>query len=193
MYFDFLYFKSSGFSGRLENKNSLSDLLLVETFLTSPMKPQKRIMELDRKQVLKRPLQSLCIWDRLKNKDNYTGLWFTETFSTSPLQSLNRILMELDIQIKPVINILYQVCVFRVNPSSKMASLVAYWLRHFYARAMKWPGHIVLPLSVLPSFRPSGISFRSLSLSHMEIFKWNLAHSFVTRIRRLSSNLGPVE
>ena len=47
--------------------------------------------------------------------------------------------------------------------------------------------------SVLPSFRPSGFSFRSLSKSYMDIFKWNLVHRFVTRIRRLSSNLGPVE
>ena len=65
--------------------------------------------------------------------------------------------------------------------------------RRFYAPAMKWLGHIVLPLSVIPSFRLSGFSFRSLSKSYMEIFKWNLVHRFVTRIRRLSSNLGPVK
>ena len=157
MYFDFLYFKSSGFSGRLENKNSLSDLLLVETFLTSPMKPQKRIMELDRKQVLKRPLQSLCIWDRLKNKDNYTGLWFTETFSTSPLQSLNRILMELDIQIKPVINILYQVCVFRVNPIIKDG-----FLGRLLAETFLCPRHEMAGAYCITPFRPSVIpSFRN--------------------------------
>ena len=65
--------------------------------------------------------------------------------------------------------------------------------KSFYAPTIKWPGHIVLPLSVIPSFRHSGFSFRSLSKSYMEIFKLNLVHGFVTRIRRLSSNLGLVK
>ena len=47
-----------------------------------------------------------------------------------------------------------------------------------YAPAIKWLGYIVLPLSVIPSFRPSWFSFGSLSKSYMEIFKWNLVHRF---------------
>ena len=43
--------------------------------------------------------------------------------------------------------------------------------------------------SIIPSFGHSGFNFRSLSVSYMEIFKWNLVHRFVKRICRLSWNL----
>ena len=56
----------------------------------------------------------------------------------------------------------------------------------FYAPAIKWLGHIVLPHSVirsfchsvLLSFRHYGFNFHSLFKSYMEIFKWNLVHRF---------------
>ena len=63
----------------------------------------------------------------------------------------------------------------------------------FYAPAKRWPRHIMLPISVLPSFRPSGFSFRFFPLSHIKIFKWNLVHKFITRTRRFNSNLVLVE
>ena len=118
---------------------------------------------------------------------------------------------------KPDLNVLYQVCIFRVDWKTKMVVLFSDWPIHFwlllwinlssmkldrkqdlndlyqvcfYAPAINMAGAFsVTPFhhSVLLSFRPSGFSFRSLSKSYMEIFKWNLVHGFVTRIRRLSS------
>ena len=82
---------------------------------------------------------------------------------------------------------------FSMQSSDFDLKYVKFELICFYAPAIKWPGHILLPLSIIPSFRHSGFSFRSLSKSYIEIFKWNLVHRFVTRIRRLSSNLGLVE
>ena len=44
-------------------------------------------------------------------------------------------------------------------------------------------GHIVLALSVLLSFCLIVYSFRSIPLSYMYIFKWNLVHRCVMRVR----------
>ena len=60
--------------------------------------------------------------------------WLAETFPTSPLKPLNRIQLKLDR--KQDLNVLYQVCVFQADRKNKIAALASDWLRHF--RLLLW-------------------------------------------------------
>ena len=108
-----------------------------------------------------RLLPSLCFLGRSEKQDGCPGLWLAETFSTSPLKPLNGIQRNLTrskismsstkfvffssktaernstkLDRKQDLNVLYQVCFFRVDQKNKMATLASDWLRHF--RLLLW-------------------------------------------------------
>ena len=75
------------------------------------------------------PLSSLCFSCRSEIQDGRPGLWLAETFFDFFSTTAEWILTKLDS--KQVLNTLYQVHVFRADPSSKMAALASDWLKHF--------------------------------------------------------------
>ena len=75
-------------------------------------------------------LSSLSSSCRSEIQDGRPGLWLAETFFDFFSATAEWILTKLDR--KQVLNALYQVCVFRVDRKSKMATLASDWLKHFF-------------------------------------------------------------
>ena len=122
------------FSGRSEKQDGHPGLWLAETFLTSPLKPLNRIQ---------RNLTGSKI-SRSSTKFVFFGLivktrwppwpligWDIFNFSSETAEPNSRKLDR-----KQDLNVLYKVCVFRVNWKNKMAALASDWPRHF--RLLLW-------------------------------------------------------
>ena len=76
-----------------------------------------------------RPLSILCFLCRSEIQDGRPGLWLAETFFDFFSATAQWISTKLDR--KQVLNVLYQLCVFRADRKSKMAALASHWLKHF--------------------------------------------------------------
>ena len=82
-----------------------------------------------------RSLPSLCFSCRSEIQDGRPGLWLAETFFDFFTATAEWILTKLDR--KQVPNVLYQVCVFPADRSSKMAALASDWLKHFSTSSLQ--------------------------------------------------------
>ena len=84
-----------------------------------------------------RPLPSFCFSGQSEKQDGRPGLWLADTFLDIfdfSSETTERNLTKLDR--KQYLNVLSQVCVFRVDQKIKMAALASDWLRHF--RLLLW-------------------------------------------------------
>ena len=104
------------FFGPIGKQDGRPGLWLVETFLTSPLKPLNEIQR---------------IWINRKQDINvlYQDCVFRAFSETTEPNSKK-------FDGKQDLNVLYQVCVFRVDRKNKMAALASDWLRYF--RLLLW-------------------------------------------------------
>ena len=79
------------FSGRSEKQNGGPGLWLVETILTSPLKPLNGIQRNLTWSKISTSSTKFVFFGPIRKKDGRTGLWLAEIFSTSPLKLLNKI------------------------------------------------------------------------------------------------------
>ena len=75
------------------------------------------------------PLPNLCFSGRSEKQDGRPGLWLAETFFDFSSETAERNSTKLDR--KQDLNVLYQVCVCRIDRINKMAAVASDWLRHF--------------------------------------------------------------
>ena len=75
-------------------------------------------------------LNQVCVFSCwLEIQDGCPGCWLTETFLFCFSVTDKWILTKLDRS--KILNVLYKVCLFRADPSSKMAAMAFDWLKHF--------------------------------------------------------------
>ena len=80
------------FSGRSEKQDDNSGFWLAKTFLTSPLKPLRRIqLNLKGSKIPKSSVISEFFSGRLEKENDRPDPWFAETFSNSPLKPLKAI------------------------------------------------------------------------------------------------------
>ena len=122
------------FSGRSEKQDGCPGLWLAETFSTSPLNPLNRIQwNLTGSKIS--TSSTKFVFYGLIGKTRWLSWpligWDIFDFSSETAEwnstKLDR---------KQDLNVLYQVCVFRVNLKNKMAALATDWLRHF--RLLLW-------------------------------------------------------
>ena len=120
------------FSGRSEKQDDRPGLWLAETFLTSPLKPLNRIQRnLTGSKISTSSTKFVFFGPIGKTRWQPWPLigWDISDFSSETAERNSKKLDR-----KQDLNVLYQVCVFRVNWKNKMAALASYWLRHFRLR-----------------------------------------------------------
>ena len=105
----------------IEKKDGRPGLWLAKTFSTSPLKPLNGIQRNLTGIKISTSSTKFVFSGQSEKQDGCPGLWLSETFSTSPLK-LKRNSTKLDR--KQNLNVLYQVCVFRVDHYTKTAALV---------------------------------------------------------------------
>ena len=122
------------FSGRSEKQDGRPGLWLAETFSTSPLKPLNGIqLNLTGSKIS--TSSTKFVFFGLIGKIRWLPWpligWDIFNFSS---ETAERNSTKLDR--KQDLNVLYQVCVFRVDQKNKMAALASDWLRHF--RLLLW-------------------------------------------------------
>ena len=100
--------------GQSIDKDGCPGLWLAETFSATT---ERDGTKLDWEAITQRTLISLCFSSQFIYKDGHPDLWLAETFPAS-LQPL----ITFD---ETSLNVLYQVCVFRIDPITEMAALVS--------------------------------------------------------------------
>ena len=122
------------FSGRLEKQDGRPGLWLAETFLTSPLKPLNRIQRnLTGSKISMSSTKFVFFGPIGKTRWPSWPLIGWDIFDFSS-ETAERNSTKLDR--KQDLNVLYQVCVFRVDWKNKMAALAPDWLRHL--RLLLW-------------------------------------------------------
>ena len=117
------------FSGRSEKQDGRPGLWLAETFSTSPLKPLNRIQwNLTGSKISTSSTKFVFFGPIGKTRWPPWPLIGRDIFDFSS-KTAERNSMKLDR--KQDLNVLYQVCVFRVDRKNKMAALASDWLRHF--------------------------------------------------------------
>ena len=122
------------FSGRLEKQDGRPCLLLAETFSTSPLKPLNGIQQnLTGNKISTSSTKFVFFGPIGKTRWPPWPLigWDIFDFSSETAERNSTKLHR-----KQDLNVLYRVCVFRVNQKNKMAALASDWLRHF--RLLLW-------------------------------------------------------
>ena len=122
------------FSGRSEKQDGRPALWLAETFSTSPLKPLNRIQRnLTGSKISTSSTKFVFFGPIRKTRWPPWPLigWDIFDFSSETAeQNLTKLYRKQDL------NVLYQVCVFRVDRKNKMAIPASDWLRHF--RLLLW-------------------------------------------------------
>ena len=117
------------FSGRSEKQDGCPGLWLAETFSTSPLKSLNRIQRNLTESKISTPSTKFVFFEPIR-KTRWPPWpligWDIFDFSS---ETAERNSTKLDR--KQVLNVLYQVCVFRADRKNKMAALASDWLRHF--------------------------------------------------------------
>ena len=122
------------FSGRSEKQDGCPGLWLAETFSTSPLKPLNRIQRnLTGSKISTSSTKFVFFGPIGKTRWPPWPLIGWDIFDFSAVTA-ERNSTKLDK--KQDLNVLYQVCVFRVDRKNKMAALASDWLRHF--RLLRW-------------------------------------------------------
>ena len=126
--------RSLCFSGRSEKQDGCPGLWLAETFSTSPLKPLNGIQwNLTGRKISMSSTKFVFFGSIGKTRWLPYPLIGWDIFNFSS-ETAERNSMKLDR--KEDLNVLYQVCIFRVNRKNKMAALASDWLRHF--RLLFW-------------------------------------------------------
>ena len=118
------------FSGRSEKQDGCPGLWLAEAFSTSPLKPLNRIQRnLTGSKILMSSTMFVFFGPIGKTRWLPWPLidWDIFDFSSETAERNSTTLDR-----KQDLNVLYQVCVFRVDRKNKMAALASDWLRHFW-------------------------------------------------------------
>ena len=122
------------FSGRSEKQDGRPGLWLAETFSTSPLKPLNGIQRNLRGSKISTSSTKFVFFGPI-GKTRWPPWpligWDIFNFSSETTEQNSTKLDR-----KQELNILYQVCVFRVDRKNKMAALASDWLRHF--RLLLW-------------------------------------------------------
>ena len=122
------------FSGRSEKHDGRPGLWLAETFLTSPLKPLNGVQRnLTGSKISMSSTKFVFFGSIGKTRWPPWPLIGWDIFDFSS-ETDERNSTKLDR--KQDLNVLYQICVFRVNRKIKMAALASDWLRHF--RLLLW-------------------------------------------------------
>ena len=122
------------FLGRSEKQDGRPGLWLAETFSTSPLKPLNGIQRnLTGSKISTSSTKFVFFGPIGKTRWPPWPLIGWDIFDFSS-ETTERNSMKLDR--KQDINVLYQVCVFRVDRKNKMAALASDWMRHF--RLLLW-------------------------------------------------------
>ena len=122
------------FSGGLEKQDGRPGLWLADTFSTYPLKPLNRIQRNLTVNKIATSSTKFVFFGRIeKTRCLPWPLIGWDIFNFSS-ETVERNSTKLDK--KQDLNVLYQVCVFRVDRKNKMAALASDWLRHF--RLLLW-------------------------------------------------------
>ena len=122
------------FSGRSEKLNGRPGLWLAETFSTSPLKPLNGIQRnLTGSKILRSSTKFVFFGPigKIRWPPWHLIGWDIFNFSSETVEQNSTKLDR-----KQDLNVLYHVCVFRVNRKNKMATLASVWLIHF--RVLLW-------------------------------------------------------
>ena len=123
------------FSGRSEKQNGRPSLWLAETFLTSPLKPMNRIQRNLTGSKISTPSTKFVFFGPI-GKTRWPPWpligWDICDFSS---ETAERNSTKLDR--KQILNVLYQVCVFRADRKNNIAALASDWLRHIWTFPLK--------------------------------------------------------
>ena len=123
------------FSGGLEKQNGRPGLWFAETFSTFPLKPLNRIQEnLTRSKISTSSTRHAFFGLIRKTRLPPCPLIGWDIFDFS-YETTERNSTKLDR--KQVLNVLYQVCVFRADPKNNMAALASDWLGHILTFPLK--------------------------------------------------------
>ena len=146
------------FAGPSEKQDGHPDLWLAETFSTSPLKLQNGIQQnLTGSKITMSSTKVVFFW--LIGKIRWSSWpligWDIFDFSSETAEPKST-----NLDRKQDLNVLYQVCVFRVDWKNKMAALASNWLRHF--RLLLWNRYPELNQNGRPSLWLAEIFFRLL-------------------------------